>query len=94
MGPEERERLFRSSNKRIDQLEAKHKMGIRLTRKECNDLRHCVARLGVIARESWIAAGCPEDPGFESLRQPIKLSPLPKSMRLLDLTDSSVMKNN
>jgi hypothetical protein len=79
-------KLATESEARIDELEAKYRTGVRLTRKECNDLRHATARLGVVARELWIANGQPDDPEFEALRSPIKLTPLPPSLRPIDLT--------
>jgi len=85
----ELEELFVNSNRRIVELEAKSDSGAGLTRHECDELRHCTARLGLVAKELWIAAGKPDDPEFEILREPIKLSPLPACYRPLDLSSGN-----
>ena len=85
MTNDELEKLFRVSTQRFDELEAKYRSGQKLTRRDCDELRHCTQRLGVIARELWIKNGCPDDPEFDGLREPPKLSPLPRSMRPLNL---------
>jgi hypothetical protein len=87
MTNEELNRLFETSQKRIDEIERTYRITGSLSRKDANDLRHATQRLGLIARESWIAAGKPDGPEFDCLREPIKLSPLPASMRPLDLSD-------
>jgi hypothetical protein len=84
MRNEELKKLRDDSSKQIGRLKAKRARGERLTRKDCDTLRHAVARLGICAREYWIAAGSP--PGFDFLRKPIRLSPLPRCYRPLDLT--------
>jgi hypothetical protein len=83
----ELKQLFETSQKRIDEIVSKYRLGLGLTRRDADELRHCVQRVGLVAKESWIKAGRPDAPEFDCLRGPIKLSPLPKSMRPLDLTD-------
>jgi len=79
--------LFEAANRRFEELTRKHEMGFGLTRRECDEMRRCTARLGVIAREMWLQLGQPDAPEFAILREPIKLSSIPKSMRAIDLTD-------
>jgi hypothetical protein len=83
---DELRKLYETSNAEINAIHAKYLSGERLTRADCNQLRHATQRIGLIAKELWIAAGKPDDPEFEILRGPIKLSPLPKSMQPIDLT--------
>lgn len=93
MSNAELEELFVNSNRRIVELEAKHASGEKLSRRECDELRRCTARLGLIAKELWLQLGQPDDPEFEILREPIKLSPMPAIMRRpLDLTDVNSME--
>ena len=87
MTNEELKRLFETSQKRIDEIRDKYYSTGVLTRREANDLRHATQRIGLIARERWIAAGKPDGPEFDCLRQPVKLSPMPRSMEPLDLTE-------
>jgi len=82
----ELQQLYEQNSCRADELEAKYRSGARLSRQECDEFRHCTQRIGLVARELWITQGKPDDPIFESLREPIKLSPLPESMRPLDLS--------
>ena len=83
MTNEELQQLYEVSTRRIDELETKYRSGQRITRGDCNELRLCTQRLGIVARESWINAAKPS--GFPDLEQPIRLTPLPASMRSLDL---------
>ncbi len=88
MSNAELEELFTASITRCRELESKHDGGGRLTRRECDELRHATQRLAIIGRELWFAAGRPDDPGFEILQKPIKLSPMPAVVRRpIDLTD-------
>jgi hypothetical protein len=73
--------LFERAMKRSRDLEAKYRAGFGLTRAECDEMRHCTQRLGLIGRELWITLGKPDDAEFECFRNPIKLNPLPESMR-------------
>jgi hypothetical protein len=80
---EELRQLFERSWKRSQEIEAKYRAGLRMTRRDADELRHCTQRIGLVARELWIMQGRPD--GFDDLREPIKLSPLPASMRPLSL---------
>jgi len=82
----ELQRLLINSMRRSKELEAKYRSGAVMTRKDCDDLRHCTQRLGLIARELWILTGKTDDTEFDCLKEPIKLTPLPASMRPLDLS--------
>jgi hypothetical protein len=73
--------LYERTMKRSRFLEIKYRLGLDLTRAECDEMRRCTQRVGVIARELWITLGRPDDPEFECLRDPVKLNPLPESMR-------------
>ena len=78
--------LVETSNARIDELLEAYRQTGTLTRRQADALRRCVHRIGTVAYEHWIAAGRPTE-GFEIFQQgPPKLSPLPASMRPLDLT--------
>jgi len=79
--------LHANSDARIRELEAKYRSGERLTRQDCQELRRCVRRSGLVAKELWLLAGEPEGAEFDILRGPIKVSPLPQSMRPLDLSN-------
>lgn len=85
MTNQELEKLFMASTQRFDQLVAKYRLGLGLTRRECDELRHCTQRIGMVAYEAWVSAGKPNDPEFDGLHEPPKLSPLPASMRPLNL---------
>ena len=76
--------LLEQSRAESEAIEAKYHRGETLTRQDCNRLRIATQRIGIVARELWLMAGKPE--GFPELEQPIKRSPLPKSMRAIDLT--------
>lgn len=77
--------LLVNSTRRSLELEAKYRSGQEMTRRDCDEMRHCTQRIGVVAKELWLRSGEPE--GFPDLEQPIKLTPLPQSMRPLDLSE-------
>ena len=87
MTNQELEVLFNRSMAQSRAIEAKYRSGERLTRADCNALRKATQRIGICAREIWIQSGKPE--GFPELEKPIPLSPLPKSMQPIDLTERS-----
>ncbi|CAN5648689.1 hypothetical protein BH20ACI3_BH20ACI3_43260 [soil metagenome] len=90
MTTDELRTLLETSTRRSEAIEAKHASGEKLSRRECDELRHCTQRIGLIARELWLTKGKPD--GFPELEGPIPLSPLPKSMRAIDLTDVNSME--
>ncbi len=69
MTNEELKELFQRSKDRRHELEAIARMGFHLTRQERLEFSACVRRIGVVARELWLAAGQPDDPEFDCLRQ-------------------------
>jgi hypothetical protein len=82
MTNDELKNLWNESNAVIEQIEIKYRLGLGLTRQDCNELRRAVQRLGLVLKESWVVAGRPDlGPEFEWLNEPIPLSPLPASMR-------------
>lgn len=87
MTNDELRKLFESSWAESIAVEQKYRRGERLTRADCNAMRKATQRVGLVAKELWIMAGRPNDPEFDSLRLPIPLSPLPQSMRPIDLTE-------
>lgn len=79
--------LWEASYARSCELEMLYRAGFGLSRQEANELRRCTLRMGIVAQEAWIQAGRPDDPIFDTLREPIKLSALPApSMSPLDLS--------
>ncbi len=81
----ELEELFVNNTRRVDEIEEKYRTAGKLTRREANDLRRAVQRIGIVAWELWLLNGQPDDfPDW--IKQPIPLSSLPASMCPLDLT--------
>ncbi len=85
MTTDEMRDLLETSMKRSEEIEAKHASGEKLSRRECDELRHATRRIGLIAKELWLTNGKPD--GFPELEGPIPLSPLPACYRPLDLTN-------
>ncbi len=83
----ELEQLWKTSNARIRELEAKYRAGLQITRQDCIELRTCNKRLRTVAYESWLQAGRPDDPVFDDLRDPPPERPFPWTQRPLDLTE-------
>jgi hypothetical protein len=86
MTREELRQLWETSYARHCELEAKYRRGEGLTRKDCLDIRTCNRRLRTVAFESWVQAGRPADPIFDSLRNPPPDRPFPWSPKPMDLT--------
>lgn len=85
MTNDELQALFEKSLRRSREIEAQHRAGVPLTRRDCLELRECNARLHVVGHEMWVRQSKP--PGFDVFERPHRKRPLPASFAL-DLTGS------